>query len=89
MGKQVGAIGFALYMGRLEQYFSQERQYDADLLLTYGPDADLGQAGRFRGADPSKGCTVRCEREMGPSAPVRCRTKVRYYDGLRPEEVSL
>ena len=65
MGKQVGAIGFALYMGRLEQYFSQERQYD------------------------SKGCTVRCEREMGPSAPVRCRTKVRYYDGLRPEEVSL
>ena len=37
----------------------------------------------------SKGCTVRCEREMGPSAPVRCRTKVRYYDGLRPEEVSL
>ena len=29
MGKQVGAIGFALYMGRLEQYFSQERQYDA------------------------------------------------------------
>ena len=33
--------------------------------------------------------TVRCERESGQSSPVRCREKVRYYDGLRPEEVSL
>ena len=89
MGKQVGAIGFALYMGRLEQYFSQERQYDADLLLTYGPDADLAKLAAFAEQIRSKGCTVRCEREIGPSAPVRCRTKVRYYDGLRPEEVSL
>ena len=89
MGKQVGAIGFALYMGRLEQYFSQERQYDADLLLTYGPDADLAKLAAFAERIRAKGCTVRCEREMGPSAPVRCRTKVRYYDGLRPEEVSL
>ena len=89
MGKQVGAIGFALYMGRLEQYFSQERQYDADLLLTYGPDADLAKLAAFAEQIRSKGCTVRCEREMGPSAPVRCRTKVRYYDGIRPEEVSL
>ena len=89
MGKQVGAIGFALYMGRLEQYFSQERQYDADLLLTYGPDADLAKLAAFAEQIRSKGCTVRCEREMGPSAPVRCRTKVRYYDGLKPEEVFL
>ena len=89
MGKQVGAIGFALYMGRLEQYFSQERQYDADLLLTYGPDADLAKLAAFAEQIRAKGCTVRCEREMGPSAPVRCRTKVRYYDGLKPEEVSL
>ena len=89
MGKQVGAIGFAMYMGRLEQYFSQERQYDAEVLLTYGPDADLAKLAAFAEQIRAKGCTVRCEREMGPSAPVRCRTKVRYYDGLRPEEVSL
>ena len=89
MGKQVGAIGFALYMGRLEQYFSQERQYDAEVLLTYGPDADLAKLAAFAEQIRAKGCTVRCEREMGPSAPVRCRTKVRYHDGLRPEEVSL
>ena len=48
MGKEVGAIGFALYMGRLEQFFGQERQYDADVLLTYGPDADLVGSARRR-----------------------------------------
>ena len=58
MGKQVGAIGFALYMGRLEQYFSQERQYDADLLLTYGPDADLAKLAAFAEQIRSKGCTA-------------------------------
>ena len=47
MGKEVGAIGFALYMGRLEQFFGQERQYDADVLLTYGPDADLVKLAAF------------------------------------------
>ena len=51
--------------------------------------ADLAKLAAFAERIRSKGCTVRCEREMGPSAPVRCRTKVRYYDGLRPEEVSL
>ena len=89
MGKQVGAIGFALYMGRLEQYFGQERQYDADLLLTYGPDADLAKLAAFAETIRANGYTVRCERESGQSSPVRCREKVRYHDGLRPEEVSL
>ena len=60
MGKQVGAIGFALYMGRLEQYFSQERQYDADLLLTYGPDADL--------AKPTASGRRRCPYDPGSPA---------------------
>ena len=69
MGKQVGAIGFALYMGRLEQYFSQERQYDADLLLTYGPDADLAKLAAFAEQIRSKGCTVRCERRWAPAPP--------------------
>ena len=89
MGKQVGAIGFALYMGRLEQYFSQERQYDADLLLTYGPDADLAKLAAFAQALRGRGHTVRCEREGGRSCPVRCRSQLRYTDGLRPEEVAL
>lgn len=89
MGKQVGAIGFALYMGRLEQYFGQERQYDADLLLTYGPDADLAGLAAFAQQLRNRGLTVRCERETVQAPPVRCRGKVRYYDGITPEEVTL
>ena len=89
MGKQVGAIGFALYMGRLEQYFSQERKYDADLLLTYGPDADLAKLAAFAEDLRTRGYTVRCQREGGLSVPVRCRSRFRYHDGAKPEEVSL
>lgn len=55
MGKEVGAIGFALYMGRLEQFFGQERQYDADVLLTYGPDADLVKLAAFSRAAAAGG----------------------------------
>ncbi len=89
MGKQVGAIGFALYMGRLEQYFRQERSYDADVLLTYGPDADLAKLAAFAEALRAKGYTVRCQRESGQPCPARCRCKFRYHDGAVPEEVSL
>ena len=89
MGKQVGAIGFALYMGRLEQYFSQERNYDADLLLTYGPDADLAKLAAFAETLRAGGYTVRCQREGSQSGPVRCRSQFRYHDGAKPEEVSL
>ena len=87
MGKQVGAIGFALYMGRLEQFFGQERQYDADVLLTYGPDADLVKLAAFAERLRQEGRSVRCERETGQPCPVRCRKKVRYTDGIGPEEV--
>ena len=87
MGKEVGAIGFALYMGRLEQFFGQDRQYDADELLTYGPDADLVKLAAFAERLRQEGRSVRCERETGQPCPVRCRKKVRYTDGIGPEEV--
>ncbi|HOJ47858.1 MAG TPA: ATP phosphoribosyltransferase regulatory subunit [Bacillota bacterium] len=35
-GKQRNAIGFALYLGELERFFSEPEEYDADLLLIYG-----------------------------------------------------
>ena len=34
-----------------------------------------------------EGRSVRCERETGQPCPVRCRKKVRYTDGIGPEEV--
>ena len=87
MGKQVGAIGFALYMGRLEQYFGQERQYDADLLLTYGPGADLAALAAFVEGVRARGKTVLCQREGAETGLVRCRTQARFSQGLDMGEV--
>ena len=87
MGKQVGAIGFALYMGRLEPYFSSEKQYDADLMLTYGPDADLAELAAFVEKLRSQGMGVRCQRQGDPVEGVRCRKTARYVRGMKPEEV--
>ena len=87
MGKQVGAIGFALYMGRLEPYFSSEKQYDADLMLTYGPDADLAELAAFVETLRAKGMGVRCQRQGDPVEGVRCRKAARYTRGMKPEEV--
>lgn len=87
MGKQVGAIGFALYMGRLEPYFGNEKQYDADLMLTYGPDADLADLAAFVETLHSQGLGVRCQRQGDPVEGVRCRKTARYTRGMKPEEV--
>lgn len=35
MGKGAGALGFAVYVGKLEQYSSTQNTYDADVLLLY------------------------------------------------------
>lgn len=86
MGRQVGAIGFALSMGLLEQHMGGERRYDADLLLTYGPDADLAELAAFAETIRAGGRTVRCERE-GSGSQLRCRTQARYGNGMTLEEV--
>lgn len=88
MGKQVGAIGFALYMGLLEGRLGGERRYDADILLTYGPDAELGALAAFAEALRASGRSVRCERAGGAARP-RYRTELRYRNGMRPEEVEV
>ena len=39
MEKKSGAIGFALYLDRLESLVSPRREFDVDVLLLYGEDA--------------------------------------------------
>ena len=82
MGKQVGAIGFALSMGLLEERADGGR-FDADVLLTYGPDAELAGLAAFAEALRASGRSVRCER-AGGSAQLRCRTELRYRSGMTP-----
>ncbi len=41
MGKACGAIGFAVYLDRLERFGADESRYDVDVLLTYDEDTDI------------------------------------------------
>ena len=40
LGKQGGAIGFAVYLDLLEQLDARPREYDVDALLLYGEETD-------------------------------------------------
>jgi ATP phosphoribosyltransferase regulatory subunit len=40
-GKKVGAIGFAVYLDKLERFGSDEVKYDVDVMLTYGEGVEV------------------------------------------------
>jgi len=61
LGKQAGAIGFAVYLDRLEELEGGERRPDADVLLCYGgaaPEAALEAARALR----AQGMSVRVQK---------------------------
>ena len=39
-GKKTEAIGFAVYLDRLERFGNESREYDVDILLVYGEDTE-------------------------------------------------
>lgn len=41
LGRRAGAVGFAVYLDLLEQLPAEDADYDVDVLLLYGPDADI------------------------------------------------
>jgi len=80
MGKQTGAVGFAIYMNLLDLYFDDNREYDVDILVTYEDGADLismtQTVNMMLGGDRS----VRVQRE-DDEMTVRCREHYRYTKG--------
>ena len=74
-------------MGLLEERADGGR-FDADVLLTYGPDAELAGLAAFAEAcgPPAAPSAVS---GRGVSAQLRCRTELRYRSGMTPEEVGL
>ncbi len=79
MGKQSGAIGFAVYLDLLERFGAEESPYDVDTLLIYddrvAPSAVIGTAAALR----ETGKTVLAQK--GDSTDVRCREKLRMTEG--------
>ena len=43
LGKSFGAIGFAVYLDRLERFGVGDNQFDTDILLVYNESADVSE----------------------------------------------
>ena len=79
-GKRVGAIGFAVYLDKLERFAAGENSFDVDVMLVYDDDVaprDIIAAARELGRDGS----VRVL--SAPDESLRCRKLVRLgKDGI-------
>ena len=79
-GKRVGAIGFAVYLDKLERFAAGENSFDVDVMLVYDEDVaprDIIAAARELGKDGS----VRVL--SAPDESLRCRKLVRLgKDGI-------
>ena len=64
MGKDFGAIGFAIYLDQLERLDPPPAAYDADVALWYDDYTDLGQLTRRTGELTAQGKVVLARREV-------------------------
>ena len=71
MGKSSGAIGFGVYLDLLERVEPKADNYDADVLLLYGPDTSPAQVARAAGKHRRAGLSVRTERQIPPGLRFR------------------
>lgn len=62
MGKQSGAIGFAVQLGQLNTYLKSGRHYDFDIAITYDGDSDWAALLRIVKELTARGTSVRLER---------------------------
>ncbi len=83
--KDMGAVGFAVYMNLLELYFddSRDREYDIDILVTYDSGTDMAALSRTVDMLMGGGRTVRVQKTGSaenavPTHPIRCREKFHY-----------
>ena len=79
MGKQNGAIGFAVYLDLLERFGAESSAYDVDTLLVYddetAPETVIGTAAALR----ATGKTVLAQK--GSATTVRCRERLSISKG--------
>lgn len=73
MGKDCGAMGFALYLNELERLDPPQESFDADVLLRYDESTDLTALTRTLAEYTAKGQRVLARREAGG---VRAREEI-------------
>lgn len=87
MGKQVGAIGFALYMDRIDTYLKHEKKNEADILLVYEQYEDeqaVLYAQKLRQQGKRVRMIERSQLEQRRRAPV-CEQTIFCADSFWPE----
>ncbi|SET90930.1 ATP phosphoribosyltransferase regulatory subunit [[Clostridium] aminophilum] len=64
MGKNVGAIGFAVYMDEIDNYISHRKKFDVDYLISYSGDGDtIARMASVSARLTAEGLSVRTVRE--------------------------
>lgn len=58
LGKSTGAIGFAVYLDRLERLGGEDQEYDVDVILTYDGDVDTDKIASVRRELTEQGMSV-------------------------------
>ena len=79
MGKNCGAIGFAVYLDRLERFGTDTRKYDTDVLFLYDEDSDAVEIARSVKTLTETGKTVMTARTV--QTGVRYRQLVKLVNG--------
>lgn len=64
MGKPSGAVGFAIYLDMLEELPQPSREYDVDVLLTIGENADTGEVLALKSRLISEGKSVSVQKAV-------------------------
>ncbi len=79
MGRHAGAIGFAVYLDMLALLDTRKKEYDADIVLLYGDDADAGDVLRAMALLSGMGKTVLAEKEIPEN--IRYRELLSFRNG--------
>lgn len=79
LGKRSGAVGFALYLDKLERLFAEYDEYDSDVMLVYENGSDLALIRKAAEELNSKGLTVFCT--SSAAADRKCRYVCEFKDG--------
>lgn len=77
MGKSGGAIGFAVYLDRLERLLTSTGDYDADALILYGGEGDIPEAVKRAAELTACGLSVRVQRAAPAGLSFRKRLLIR------------
>ena len=79
LGKKAGAIGFAVYLDRLERFETEAVRYDVDTVLCYEPGTDIRQIFEAQKQIRETGKTVMAT--ATPDATLRYRQLIKLTNG--------